>query len=380
MKPQVSVIIPSFNRRLMLIEAIGSVLSQREVRFELIVVDDGSTDATSAAVGVVLARGLAARGTGRQPAGGGGLCSARLEKMPHYGVGAARNRGAVVARAEFLAFLDSDDLWAPSKLSRQLDFMRSSARYLLTQTEELWMRKGRRVNPGRRHRKRAGDIFVDSLRTCLISPSAVMIRRELFFAFGGFDRRLSACEDYDLWLRILSRHEVGLLDQTLVTRRAGHAGQLSATVPAPDRFRIITLLKLLADARLGRQRHEVVAEVLAQKCRILAAGLARRGKVWPAEIYARAGALAEKNWRFGDLGELSRLARALADCGLAADNFSDCPDRAPAARRCGDTPTLKAPQPSASDVARDEPACGFSTGGRDYPIGTPRHASVQARV
>jgi GT2 family glycosyltransferase len=328
MRPHVSVIIPTFNRYPMLIEAVRSVLAQNDVRFELIVVDDGSTDATATGLAGLLADALASRSAFSQT-GYYGLCAARLERTEHCGVGAARNRGAVLARGEFLAFLDSDDLWAPLKLSRQLDFMLSLPRYSLSQTEEIWIRNGRRVNPGQRHRKRSGDLFIDSLRTCLISPSAAMLRRELFFAFGGFDHHLKACEDYDLWLRILSRHEVGLLDEPLVTRRAGHADQLSATIPALDRFRVITLLKLLRDSRLDQNRIKMVCDVLAQKCRILSAGLARRRKVWLAELYARAGAMADKVWRFGELRELPRLTRALVDCGLRSNNFSRGFDHTP---------------------------------------------------
>ena len=102
--------------------------------------------------------------------------------------------------------------------------MRDNPDCPISQTGETWMRDGRRVNPGRRHRKRPGDIFIDSLRTCLISPSAAILRRELLDEVGGFDEDMAACEDYDLWLRILARHEAGLLDEPLAVRRAGHPG------------------------------------------------------------------------------------------------------------------------------------------------------------
>ena len=87
---------------------------------------------------------------------------------------------------------------------------------------------------------------------------------------------MRAAEDYDLWLRVLSNHEVGLLEENLVTRRAGHADQLSATVPAIDRFRILALAKLLANPELQGVRRAAAAEVLQEKCRIYANGLRRR--------------------------------------------------------------------------------------------------------
>jgi hypothetical protein len=136
-----------------------------------------------------------------------------------------------------------------------------------------------------RHHKRAGDIFIDSLRTCLISTSAAMMRIELFRSLGGFDEIMSAAEDYDLWLRILINHEAGLLDEPLVTRRGGRPDQISATTPAIDRFRILALAKLLADDRLSPARRTSVVEVLAEKCRIYARGLRRRGKIDEARLY-----------------------------------------------------------------------------------------------
>jgi head-tail adaptor len=191
------------------------------------------------------------------------------------------------SRAPLIAFLDSDDLWAPTKLERQLAFMKANPDCAISQTNEIWIRNGRRVNPGLRHRKRSGDIVIASLRTCLISMSATMMRTELFRSLRGFDESMLAAEDYDLWLRILIDHEVGLLDEPLVTRRGGHPDQTSATTPALDRFRILALTKLLADNRLSPGRRTAVVEVLVEKCRIYAGGLMRRGRIEQARLYQR---------------------------------------------------------------------------------------------
>src|SRR5215468_3685681 len=161
---EVSVIIPTFNRRPMVVEAIRSVLVQREVRFELIVVDDGSTDGTPAAVEETLENATAA---------------VRFIRTERRGVAAARNLGVEAAAAPLIGFLDSDDLWKPEKLSRQLAHLRDHREYRISQCNELWIRNGRRVNPGLRHLKHAGDILVESLRTCLISPSAVIMESDL---------------------------------------------------------------------------------------------------------------------------------------------------------------------------------------------------------
>jgi len=272
MYPLVSVVIPTYNRRRMLPDAVGSVMAQCCVSLELIIVDDGSTDGTWED----LHCGELAQVIASAP---DSVRRTVIERTARRGPAAARNRGAALARGEYLAFLDSDDLWAPQKLGRQLAHMRANPQIQLCQTQECWIRNGRRVNPGLRHLKRAGDIFKASLRTCLISPSAVMMRTDLFNEMGGFDEELRACEDYDLWLRILCRHEVGLLDEPLVTRRAGHPDQLSATVPALDRLRIRALLKLLAGWELSTHKRLAVAAVLAEKCAIYAKGLLRRERL-----------------------------------------------------------------------------------------------------
>ncbi|MHB8382179.1 MAG: glycosyltransferase family 2 protein, partial [Candidatus Binataceae bacterium] len=157
MRPEVSVVIPTFNRRAMLREAAHSVLAQRGARFELIVIDDGSADGTAED----LAR----------------MCeehdgAIRVECTGNRGVAAARNRGVALADAPLIAFLDSDDLWMPAKLARQLAFMRANPQCEIAQCQESWTRGGRRVNPGLRHRKRGGDIFFESTRTCMVSASA----------------------------------------------------------------------------------------------------------------------------------------------------------------------------------------------------------------
>jgi|SRR5208283_1156157 len=264
----VSVIIPTWNRRAMVLEAVASVLAQHDVACELIVVDDGSTDGTAQEL-TLIATTSAARA---------GVAMRVLRTGENRGVAAARNTGVGVARTDLIAFLDSDDLWAPAKLRHQVDFMRDNPACQFAQTGELWVRAGRRVNPGRRHQKRSGDIFLDSLRTCLISPSAVIMRTPLFRTVGGFDETMTAAEDYDLWLRLLRDYPVGLVDKPLVTRRAGHPGQLSAEVPALDRFRILALLKLLVHPGMPFERRRAVCEVLAEKCRIYGQGLARRGQ------------------------------------------------------------------------------------------------------
>jgi glycosyltransferase involved in cell wall biosynthesis len=256
--PEISVIIPTYNRSEFLREAIASVLAQTYRDFELIVVDDGSEDDTAAVV--------------REFAG------VRYVFQPNRGVSAARNRGVALTSGSLLAFLDSDDLWQPRKLERQVAFLSAYPHARICQTEELWLRHGVRVNPHVKHRKTGGDIFAPSLSLCLVNPSAVMLRRELFEQVGGFDESLPACEDYDLWLRIAVQEPVHLIESPLVIRRGGHADQLSRRYWGMDRFRVTALCKLLDSGKLSVEQRRLVQETLRRKCEILARGAWKRGQ------------------------------------------------------------------------------------------------------
>jgi hypothetical protein len=177
------------------------------------------------------------------------------------------------------------------------------------------------VNPGRRHRKRAGEFFEDSLRTCLVSPSATIMRTDFFRALGGFDAALPACEDYDLWLRVLVECEIGLIDEPLVIRRSGHRGQLSATVPALDRFRIIAIMKILTDLRPTARGRAAACDVLIEKCEIYGNGLERRGRSDAARLCRSIAGAAAGVWRQSAdpaLREAIGLMRALVRADDAA--------------------------------------------------------------
>ncbi len=263
--PRVSVIIPTFNRGRFLEEAVDSVLAQTFADFELIVVDDGSTDDT------------------RERLQRYGQQLTRV-RQPNRGVSAARNKGFERSTGELIALLDSDDLWRPAKLARQVAFFDAHPDAQICQTEEIWIRHGKRVNPKKRHHKPSGWIFEPSLALCLVSPSAVMLRRGLLEAMGGFDESLPACEDYDLWLRISFRYPIGLIDAPLVIKRGGHADQLSAA-PGLDRYRIRSLDKILATGELTRSQMQSAAKMLQRKCRIYADGCRKRGREEEAQAY-----------------------------------------------------------------------------------------------
>jgi glycosyltransferase involved in cell wall biosynthesis len=263
----VSVIIPTFNRRKFVREAVASVRAQRLGAGEIVVVDDGSTDGTAETLTRTFGNGI------------------RLVRTPNRGVAAARNAGVADSCGDLIAFLDSDDLWLPDKLSTQAAFLREYPETEICQTGETWIRNGVRVNPCAHHRKPNGDVFVPSLQRCLVSPSAVLLRRSLFERVGGFDESLPACEDYDLWLRIAVDTPVWCVSTPLVVKRGGHADQLSRRFWGMDRFRVASLLRLLASDRLRALQRAAVVAVLEEKCTVLAHGAARRGRLDEAERY-----------------------------------------------------------------------------------------------
>ena len=262
--PRVSVIIPTYNRAWVLKEAIDSVLAQDYADFELIVVDDGSTDGTDN----VLA----------------GYDNVTVLEQPNQGVSAARNKGVLHARGTYLAFLDSDDLWLPQKLTAQVGFFRKNPDVVICQTQETWVRNGRRVNSGKRHQKQSGMFFERSLELCLVSPSAVMMEKTFFEQMGGFDESLPACEDYDLWLRINAHHPIYLIDQPLVVKRGGHKDQLSAS-PGLDKYRIASIQSIIASGRLSPAQKTAAGRVLKKKCKIYAEGCLKRGRLDEADYY-----------------------------------------------------------------------------------------------
>ncbi len=263
---RVSVIIPTHNRASFLQEAVESVLAQTFQDFELIVVDDGSTDCTPYAV---------RRWKDR----------IRWVRQENSGVSRARNAGIRTARGRYLSFLDSDDLWLKEKLETQVDFLDANPHYAVCYTDEIWIRKGRQVNPKKIHRKYSGWIFDRCLPLCIISPSSAMMRREVLDAVGEFDEGLPVCEDYDLWLRISSRFPVFSLGKKLIVKRGGHADQLSSRSWGNDRYRVSALEKQITQVHLTPEERRAALETLQRKCQILANGFLKRGKIEEGRRY-----------------------------------------------------------------------------------------------
>jgi len=204
--------------------------------------------------------------------------------------GAVRNRGGEAARGAYLAFLDSDDLWSPKKLEKQLVLMETCRMHSgrmntcrFSHTGERWLRRGedgtvREISQaGQKHRSR-GDIFDDALKKCIIGPSTVMMERALFEELGGFREDLEIAEDYEFWLRATAAEEICYLDEPLTIKQAGHGDQLSEKYGHIEYFRLIGLKALVDSNWFPHHRRTAACRELARKCRIYAAGCRKRGR------------------------------------------------------------------------------------------------------
>ena len=254
----ISVIIPSYNRLAVLGRAIDSVLEQTSAVNEIIIVDDGSVDDTKAQIK-------------RQ------YPDIKYIYQNNSGVSAARNQGINQAQSSWIAFLDSDDSWLPQKIERFRSAQQNHPDFSLYHSDEIWVRNGIRVNAMNKHRKSGGWIFQKCLPLCVISPSAVIIKSELFNSVGLFDESLPACEDYDLWLRICHQYPVHYIDQPLITKYGGHDDQLSAHYWGMDRFRIRALHNLLSKHRLNEEDQTAAVAMLKKKLTILLKGARKHG-------------------------------------------------------------------------------------------------------
>ncbi|MDD4938655.1 MAG: glycosyltransferase [Candidatus Omnitrophica bacterium] len=192
-KPGISVIIPTYNRAQYIREAIDSVLEQSCKDWEIIVVDDGSTDNTRDILKA--------------------YAKVRYIYQKNKGPGAARNLGVRNSRAEHIAFLDSDDLWLPEKLKKQREVLESRPELAFVCSQTCVIDdKGKLLFYWRREKDNK-ECFEGLREENFISTTTVLMRRECFESVGGFDEKLSNAQDYDLWLRLSKRYGFLYMDE-----------------------------------------------------------------------------------------------------------------------------------------------------------------------
>lgn len=204
--PTVSVVIPSYNRKSLVVEAVASVFAQSFTGHEVIVVDDGSSDGTDVAL-----QSFAGR--------------VRYFHKAHGGVASARNLGIREAAGSLIAFLDSDDLWESNFLEVTVGFLEENHDIALVCTGWRTLGSEHRWPPIKAPLLR-GDLFPELMRERIMRTSAVVARRKFLLDDGMFDERLDMAEDLDLWLRIAARHPTALINLPLSWARR-HDDRLS---------------------------------------------------------------------------------------------------------------------------------------------------------
>jgi glycosyltransferase involved in cell wall biosynthesis len=248
--PEVSVVIPAFNAARFLRAAIDSVLAQTFTSVEIIVVDDGSTDATGEIVGSY-----------------GGVVSGVYQQ--NSGVAAARNAGIARSVGRYVAFLDADDVWAETKLERQLEALAAEpacrACYSALKIVDLDLRP-LRVQRGQRQSSALEDLLV--LGNVVGTPSSVICERDVLEACGGFDPALSYAADWDLWLRLAAKTEFLYVDTPLVMYRQ-HSSAMSGDLALIERDNLHLLDKAFARLDLPTAVRVQRARALGRNYRVL---------------------------------------------------------------------------------------------------------------
>ena len=261
----ISVVIPTYNRIELLKRSIDSVINQTIKPSEIIIVDDGSNDGTEAMVK-------------------NKYDSLKLITQKNKGASAARNSGIKASSGEWICFLDSDDEWKNDKLEKQITAATNNSDYKFFHSNEIWIKNGKRINQKKKHKKYGGDIFKKCLDMCRISPSSVLIEKNIFEEIGFFNENLVVCEDYELWLRICDKYEVFFIDEPLIFKYGGHQGQLSYSIDSIEYHRIKALEYLLSTG-LSKENRDYTIQMLINKISIYLNGLIKRGKKHEIAVY-----------------------------------------------------------------------------------------------
>ena len=279
--PNVSVIIPAYNAEAYIAETVQSALDQTYRDFEIIVVDDGSTDRTAECL---------------EPFGD----KVRVLRQPNGGVAQARNNGVKASSGAWLAFLDADDLWLPRKIERQLAF--STAPMTFTDRYNFGARGPVPELQSEATPMKGGDLFLPLLlEGNFITLSSVMLRRDRFDRVGGFYTGLAGTADWDMWIRVAEQDEVGFLPEPLVRYRF-HSEGMSRN------FR-----------KMGRERMQLMRRALALD--------RARGLDWLTRRQIWAGTWRTNAWEAGQAGArthaLANYARAAAIWPLKMEPYRE---------------------------------------------------------
>ena len=268
MKLSISVIIPTLNRVNLLKRALRSVLNQTLPPDEIIVIDNGSTDDTK------------------------NMIKDNFQNIKYYylhdkGVSKARNLGIKNSNSEWLSFLDSDDEWHRKKLEKQINFIKYNSKCKFVHSNEVWFRNGIHLNQLKKHKKKGGNIFKNCLKMCCISPSSVILKKNIFYDYGFFDESFQVCEDYEMWLRISAKEEICFLEDKLLIKHGGHKDQLSKKFWGMDRFRVYAIEKNLLNNNFSEYQNGLAKFFLLQKLEVIINGAKKRNNIETFEKFKK---------------------------------------------------------------------------------------------
>jgi glycosyltransferase involved in cell wall biosynthesis len=269
--PTVSVVMAAKNYARFLPAAVESVLAQTFADWELVVVDDGSTDHTPRAIRPFLADRRV-----------------RYFRSDRLGQPRAKNLGAGLARGEFIAYLDADDAWKPTKLEKQLALLRDRPAVGVCFCRRSLIDEQGNPLPGQDPPAPRGRVLQDIFLRNFVCFSSVVVRRQVFEHVGGFDPEWDLSIDYDLWLRAARHYEFDYVDEELVLYRTGH-GNLSKRLA--DRVATADAIMTRALFRRGLADElppEVIGEGYASTYRSLGYTLRNTEPLTAARWYLRA--------------------------------------------------------------------------------------------
>lgn len=253
---KVSVIIPTYNSATYLAEAIDSVLKQTFPAYEIIVVDDGSTDNTKEILENYI-----------------------KQKQIIYifqqnaGPAAARNQGVRSSNGDLIAFLDADDIWIEDKLKQQVELFLNHNNVDLVYGPRIEFSNTQQDFIDPKIKLYSGKIFPHLIKSNFITNSSVIIRKNIFLEVGGFneDRSLQAIEDYELWLRISIQREIAYVKKIVVKYRLHH-NQISHQIAKKSiLLKLLICKKLLLDKNAKRYRLSIIIELLKNYLRLIKA-------------------------------------------------------------------------------------------------------------
>jgi glycosyltransferase involved in cell wall biosynthesis len=255
----ISVVIPTFNRAHILDSVVSSIVNQSIIPSEVIIVDDGSTDSTKEVVKDLIAKNS--------------KFNIRYVSQENQGGNVARNRGIDEAKGEFIAFLDSDDTWDKEKLEKQLAVFQNHENVgaVYCGLRHVDLDKGTVIHEPKRSYP-SGNLGSSLLIRDVTAPtSCYMVKRRIFEKVGGFDILLKARQDWEMWIRIAQKYEIGVVPEALVNY-GEHTGTRTASNPQKE----IDAYKYIRE----KYKKAIEALPLSMRLQALSAYYRRMGKVY----------------------------------------------------------------------------------------------------